>query len=123
MSKLKVASKGRPVLSKPKVKNLEETAKENVTAKIGNNSKGFEVVIEGANLDHAVKQIPQANDRVGMSKGITKNMENYESLRVDCWLSSEKQEDETIEQAFTRVSSTVDKVLSDTVMSILEQYE
>lgn len=56
---------------------------------------------------------------VGVSVGITKNMDNYESLRVDCWLTDTVQEGETYEQAYARVVAVVDKTLNDTVQSYI----
>lgn len=56
---------------------------------------------------------------VGVSVGITKNMDNYESLRVDCWLTDTVQEGETYEQAYSRVVAVVDKTLNDTVQSYI----
>ena len=56
---------------------------------------------------------------VGASIGITKNMENYESLRVDCWLTDTVKENETVEQAYERILGIIDKTMQDTVNSYL----
>ena len=109
---------------KPSMKKLKETAEENTTIKKGNNSKGYETIKNGVPLDHDTKQSvkkPYSGKPVGMSKGITKNMDNYESLRVDCWLTDEVREDETVSEAFARVSDVLDLVLEEAVLSVLDE--
>ena len=44
-------------------------------------------------------------------------MENYESLRVDCWLSDTVREDETVKEAFARVEAIIDEVLEESVLA------
>lgn len=52
---------------------------------------------------------------VGLSKGVTLNMENYESMRVDAWLSDSVADDETEMQAFNRISNILTEVLEKTI--------
>ena len=52
---------------------------------------------------------------VGASVGVTLNMKDYNSLRVDCWLTDEVKENETVEQAYERVLGIIDKQLNNTV--------
>ena len=66
---------------------------------------------KGSSPDLISKINPSKPVQVGMSKGATINMGNYESLRVDAWLTDEAQEDETVEQAFERVENILDSVL------------
>ena len=42
-------------------------------------------------------------------------MGDYESLRVDVWLTDNVAEDETVEQAYARVVQVADKTLQDVV--------
>lgn len=58
-----------------------------------------------------------------MSKGITKNMDNYESLRVDVWLTDEVAEGETVEQAYNRISALLTEVLEETVNEVVGDEE
>ena len=101
-----------------KKKSLKERAIENsqVTKGTKNNQ---EVLKSGVPNDHSLKHL--TSDRiVGASLGITRNMGDYQSLRVDCWLTDKVAENETVEQAYERVIGQVDKVLQDTVNSYSE---
>ena len=100
-------------------KKLTQTAKENTTVTKGT-SKSQETLKAGTPNDHTRKH--QSTEKVvGISVGVTKNMDNYESLRVDCWLTDTVQEGETEKQAFERVLGVVDEVLQDTVQSYTEE--
>lgn len=94
---------------KKKVSDLIAVAKKNsvVTKKV---AKEEPVILkEGTPLDHSVKHEPTHSDRpvsaqrVGCSVGVTLNMENYESMRIDTWLSDEVKDGETEKQALKRV--------------------
>ena len=101
-----------------KKKSLKEIASENAQVTKGT-SKNQEVLKEGIPNDHSVKHL--TNDRVvGVSLGITRNMGDYQSLRVDCWLTDTVEDNETVEQAYERIIGQVDKVLQDTVNSYSE---
>jgi hypothetical protein len=94
----------------------------NTTIQKGSHRKGFETVKSGTPLDHTVKHNPAdlTGVKFGMSKGITKNMDNYESLRVDVWLTSETREGETEKEAFARVEALIDEVLEESVLATIE---
>lgn len=98
---------------------LKKKAKANTA--ITKRSQGVEETIQkGTPLDHAVKHcIDKTHRVVGMSKGVTKNMDNYESLRVDVWLSDEVAPDETPEEAVQRIESFIDKALEEAVYSTM----
>lgn len=103
---------------------LKEKARENTSVSRGNKRDGYNTVISGKPLDHEVKQSTAKNKNeffvgqtFGISKGITKNMDNYESLRVDCWLSDVVREGETVQEAFARVESIIDEVLEESVLA------
>ena len=104
-------------------KDLVSIAKSNTTVKSGNSSRGFTITKEGTPLDHQEKQksgkLPLSERTIGISKGITKNMENYESLRVDCWLTDTLKEGETVSEAFNRLSAVVDEALEQAVNDAL----
>lgn len=99
-----------------KLKNLMDKAKDNTTIS-KKTSGGVEVIKNGVPNNHSAKHVPYEGAKIGMSKGVTKNMDNYESLRVDVWLSDEVQSGETISEAYDRIGSVLDKTLEEAVLS------
>ena len=99
-------------------KSLNQQAEENARVTKGT-SKNQTVVKEGVPNDHSRKH--QTSDRpvVGVNIGSTINMENYESLRADVWLSDTVQPNETIEQAYERVTN----IVASTLEHIVETYQ
>lgn len=95
-------------------KSLEDRASKNISVS-HKTSSGTEVIKAGQPLDHTVKHIPYANTQFGMSLGSTINMDNYESLRVDVWLTDSVQEGETISEAYTRVQDVLEKQIETVV--------
>lgn len=111
-------------LKEPQEAQLREQAESNTTIQRGSKRNGYSTVKQGNPLDHETKQksakgkdSPFVGQTFGVSKGITKNMDNYESLRVDCWLSDVVREGETIQEAFARVEAIVDDVLEESVLA------
>lgn len=64
-----------------------------------------------ANNSIVVSGSPPLNvgDKVGASFGVTLNMGDYQSLRIEFWAESVKREGETSKQAFDRVYSICEK--------------
>jgi len=55
-------------------------------------------------LDDDVEQPPLLEgDKIGASFGVTLNMGDYQSLRIEFWAESVKRRNETTRQAFRRV--------------------
>lgn len=103
-----------------KRKKLAKKAESNTTISRKSGRDEPEIVKEGTPLDHSSKHNLHSNATVvGMNKGITKNMDNYESLRVDVWLSDAVQEGETVEEAFNRVESILDETLEKAVSNTI----
>ena len=104
-----------------KRKILKKNVEENTT--VSTNTSGVvENVKEGKPLDHSVKHNKLKNTKtVGVSIGATVNMGDYQSLRVDCWLTDEVQENETHEEALTRVGKIAKEHLDYTIENILEE--
>lgn len=102
-----------------KKKTLKQIAKENTSVTKGS-SRDQEVLKEGVPCEHSKNHLT-GEKIVGVSLGVTRNMGDYQSLRVDCWLTDTVKENETVEQAYERVVGQVDKVLQDTVNSYLEE--
>lgn len=104
------------------LKKLKAKATTNATVSKGNSKKGYETLKEGTPLDHTVKSEVNAGQKFGLSKGITKNMGDYESLRVECWLTDDVQKDETPKEAFHRVNKVLDEVIEEIVYSTIDSY-
>ena len=113
-------------LKSQQLEQLKEQAVENTSISRGNKRDGYNTVKAGRPLDHEAKQTTAKNKNslyvgqtFGISKGVTKNMDNYESLRVDCWLSDIVREDETVQEAFARVEAIIDEVLEESVLATI----
>lgn len=95
---------------------LKKKAEANTSVK-----RGKEVIKEGLPSDHSKKHgVPIQARMVGMNKGITRNMGDFESLRVDVWLTDYIEEGETAQEALERVESIVDEVLEEAVLSMVD---
>ena len=99
-------------------KSLSQQAEENSTVTRGT-SKNQRVLKEGVPNDHSRKHLNDDFPTVGVSIGTTLNMGDYESLRVDVWLSDKVSDTETLEQAYARVVQAVDSTLQE----IVSQYQ
>lgn len=99
-------------------KSLSEQAQENVTVTKGT-SKNQTTLREGKPSEHSRKHLDGDVPVVGISIGTTLNMGDYESLRVDVWLTDKVAENETTTQAYARVVKTVDETLQE----IVSQYK
>lgn len=99
-------------------KRLAKKAEENTTI-TKKTVDGTENIKRGVPLDHSNKHDPKSGMIIGMSKGVTKNMDNYESLRVDVWLSDSVQEGETQKEALERIESFVDTALEEAVFNTI----
>ena len=100
-------------------KSLDE-AKKNTTVAV-KSCDGNNTVKQGIPNDHSRKHDADGHvDRVGINIGVTKSMDNYESLRVDVWYTSNVNEGETIDQAYDRIKEVTEKVLTDTVAEYIE---
>lgn len=96
---------------------LKAKAHENTTV-----SKNKKVVKEGAPLEHSPRHgVPLQSRSVGIAKGITRNMGDFESLRVDVWLTDYVQDDETQEEALARIGAIVDETLEEAVFSMIDE--
>lgn len=98
-------------------KTLSEKAEKNASVTKGTSSNQT-VLKEGVPNDHFRKH-NDGTPNVGVSIGTTLNMGDYESLRVDVWLSDEVKDGETVQQAYNRVTSIVD----ETLQNIVRQYK
>lgn len=97
-----------------KMQKLKRTVEKNTTITKKVSREEPEVIKEGVPLDHNVKHDPKGSDKtVGVSFGTTLNMGDYESLRIDAWLCDTVEEDETQEEALTRLASIATKFVEE----------
>ena len=94
--------------------SLVTKAKENTTVTRGT-SKDQQTLKQGVPNEHSRKHLDGDVPVVGVSVGITKNMDNYESLRADVWLTDKKADNESMEEAYARVAQVVSGVLQEIV--------
>lgn len=84
--------------------------KVSVTASKKTAQGDVEEVVNGVVADPTIKQNTPLGV-VGMNLGVTLNMGNYESLRIDVWSTEEVAENETREEATDRLSSELTSIL------------
>lgn len=106
-----------------KAKQLGEIANENLNAEIKNGATKEQFTVKCGNVvdpaqKHKELEVAKTGARVGFNLGTTLNMENYESLRADVWISDEVQEGETIEEAVQRLKGICEEQLN----SFVEEY-
>lgn len=95
-------------------KSLSVQAEENATVTKGS-ANNRTTLKEGRPNDHSRKHLDGDSPVVGCSIGTTLNMGDYESLRVDVWLTDKVYDEETIQQAYSRVVKLVDETLQNVV--------
>lgn len=104
-----------------KRKILKKQVEENTTIST-NNSGVVETVKEGKPLEHTKKHnVKNHTKTVGINIGATVNMGDYQSLRVDCWLTDEVEENETHEEALTRIGEIAKNHLDYEIDRILDE--
>lgn len=99
--------------SKALKKSLSEKAEQNARVTKGT-SKDQKVVKEGVPIEHSNKHLHNSK-LVGVNIGTTLNMGDYESLRVDVWLTDDVSSKETYEEAYERVISVAHSTLEKVV--------
>ena len=103
---------------------LKKKAEANTSVVKRNSDKSEKVLKKGVHVD--VKQkIGSTHDMggstvVGLAVGTTLNMDNYESLRVDVWVSDSVRDGETTEEAYERLREVVSTQLTETVSEFKE---
>lgn len=109
-------------MMKLKIKNkslLKQQAKDNAQVTKGA-SKNQIVLKEGNCCSISDKIVPHTPAVIGINKGVTKNMDNYESLRVDVWCSTPLEEGLSIEEGYSELNEVIDEVLTEIVSEYLE---
>lgn len=95
---------------------LKERVKKSAHVSKGTN-KNQNILKEGIPNDHSNKHFSEV-PTVGLAIGTTLNMGDYESLRVDTWISDRVTDNETFEQAYKRLTVEAQKAL----MELIEVY-
>jgi predicted proteasome-type protease len=92
-------------------RNLKEELKANTTVK-----RGETVLQQGTPLDHSTKHaVPEISSkpRAGLSVGVTLNMGDFQSLRVDCWYSAEIEDEDYLNLFYERLSDALQQNIKD----------
>ena len=79
---------------------------------------GEEEKVKGVVPDNSSK-VHTPNDNVGCSLGLTINLGNYESLRIDVWGAAKIEKGETRGEAIENLAEE----LADTLKKLQERYE
>lgn len=77
--------------------------------------------IEQENDNNPIGALPEGKAIVGLSKGLTINLQNYESARVNCWISKVTNDDEvSVMDTLVQISEMIDEQLQYEVDEIEE---
>lgn len=103
-------------LRRPAVKKddaaLRKEAQANVSV-VHRVGKKEEVVKPGIPLDTSDKHDKVSEVRFGFSKGATLNMGDYQSQRIDAWVSDTLRPGESLQDGFARLNTIIDEVLEN----------
>jgi hypothetical protein len=114
------------VIKRVSSKTADQTAYDNTTVSRKIGREEYKTVKAGVPLDPFPKRgiIPSvsrsdkptteknsAGKTVGLSVGFTRNMGDFESLRLDAWMQDTVQTGETEQQAYDRVYRVLEKAL------------
>lgn len=80
-----------------------------------------EVIKEEQPLEGADKFLKHQQPTVGLSIGLTKNMGDFESLRIDVWCNDYVHEDETHDEAYNRIATLVKERIETEMDDIIEE--
>lgn len=111
------------------MKLKQETQKQTLKSKALKNAtvsfkeqgtKDYKTTKQGAPLENSTKVHGATCPMIGVNLGVTKNMGDYESLRVDVWLTDTLQQGETVQDGFARVADIAHEVLEEIVTAEIE---
>lgn len=76
------------------------------------------------NENNPINTIQEGKAIVGLSKGLTINLQNYESARINCWISKVTNDDEiSIMDTLVQISGMIDEQLQFEVDEIMDGRE
>ncbi len=79
------------------------------------NSKERKVLKESNPVSISKKINPHSPVIIGLNKGVTKNMDNFESLRIDVWFSTPLAEGVDPKDGYSEISDIIDDILEEMV--------
>lgn len=71
-----------------------------------------DVIRDDTETPSDVRKISSDSDMIGVSMGITKNMGNYESLRIEVWTNDKLRKGESKQKAAVRLSKELVKIIN-----------
>lgn len=88
--------------------------------------QGIERTIKGRPMEIEDKLpymvLPEGKTLVGLSKGVTVNLGNYQSARIDCWISSICDDNqESIQAKINEISNMIDNNVLAEIQSVQDQ--
>lgn len=116
----------------PKGKKVEANNHEEVNTSVvveKNNYGDKEVVMEkgtdkqepNEDSSNPALQLPVGYSTVGLSKGLTVNLGNYESARINCWISrTVKDEEKIVMDTLADISQLIDEQIEFEVNELRE---
>lgn len=110
-------------LKKLKSNNEVQT---NVTLTKNNYGEKEEKTLKGVQTDNEnppISTLPEGKALVGLSKGVTVNLGNYESARINCWITKLSNEnDNDIMNTFVELSNMLDEQIQFEVDELKSNY-
>lgn len=102
--------------------NLKKIAKKNTSVTRKNEDGSVDTLKNGSIADISVKNKSAKIDGdniIGMSVGLTKNMDNYESLRVDVWATETYRTESERVKKTEHLREVLGEVLEETVRDFI----
>lgn len=88
------------------IKKVSKKLDKNTTIKKKVGREPEEVIQEGAELPRKVNK-PFSNNTVGLNIGVTINLGDFQSLRIDCWASEDVKEGQDKQAVLLELTSMV----------------
>lgn len=116
----------KKLLSKKDVKPVEHEEVDTHVIVEKRESGGTKKVLKEKGTEHdndnnPTGALPEGKAVVGLSKGLTINLQNYESARVNCWISKVSNDDEvSIMNTLAEISELIDEQIQFEVDEISE---
>jgi hypothetical protein len=118
-----MAKKLAPIKKNVAPKNHDEVQSSYVVEKSNYGTKETikEKGTESENDVNPAGALPEGKSTVGLSKGITINLGNYESARINCWISRTVNEDEkSVMDALADISTMIDEQIEFESQEIID---
>ena len=100
---------------------LEKSIKDNTNIVVTNHKLKTKTEIKKGVIPDNSNKVRNKPNTIGMSKGGTFNMDNYESCRIDVWASVEVKDDETLESAFQKLDDLLTEQLEHSLIKLKDE--